>query len=182
MCSRAKNHGYTGKIMKTLVLWILLIVSQFLCAAQDNPQEDSRRTWYRSRIAEVRPDGKDTRLQWASISQESEHLICSFLLVRQREGAELVVQGHLNKFGEFAANVSLDVSDQEDGNWKQIESSFSEKIDVKLVAAPHVGHLLTQIQMDAFQPYIGKVRFGRVNLQSGESEVFPMVWLTEKGD
>lgn len=168
--------------MKTLVMWIVLIVSQLVCSAEDNRREDSRRTWYRSRIAEVQPDGKDTRLQLMSMNQEPEHLICSFLLIRQKEGAELVVEGHLNRFGEFTANVSLEVSDQEDGNWRQIESSFSEKIDVKLIAAPHVKNLVTQIQLDAIQPYIGKFKFCRVVLQTGESDVIPMVWLTEKGE
>jgi hypothetical protein len=172
--------GHT--LMKTFVLLVVLIASQFLCSAQDSPRENSKRTWSRSRLAEVRPDGKDTRLQFGHISQESEHLICSFLLIRQKEGAELVIQGHFNKSGEFTANVSLEVSDQEDGNWKQIDSSFSTKIDVRLIAARHVRHLLTQVQMDAFQPYIGKFRFGRVTLQSGESDIFPMVWLTEKGE
>jgi hypothetical protein len=167
--------------MKTLVLWIVLIVSQLVCSAEDNRREDSRRTWSHSRIAEVQPDGKDTRLQLMSIDQEPEHLICSFLLIRQRKGAELLVEGHLNKFGEFTANVSLEVSDQEDGNWKQIESSFSEKVDVRLTAAPHFEHLLTRIQLDAFQPYVGKFKFCRVALQTGESDVFTMAWLTEKG-
>jgi hypothetical protein len=168
--------------MKTFILSITAMTGALLSLAQEIPREVSSRTWYHSRIGEVRPDGKDTRLEFMSVSQDDEHLIGSFLVVRQREGAELVIQGRLNKSGEFTANVSLEVSDQEDGKWKQIESSFSEKSDVRLIAAPHFGHLLTRIQMDAFQPYIGKFRFGRVTLQSGESDIFPMVWLTEKGE
>jgi hypothetical protein len=168
--------------MKTFAILVLLSASQFLCSAQDNPGENPKRTWYRSHIAEVRPDGKDTRLEFMSVSQDAEHLTCSFLVIRQREGAELAIQGRLDKFGDFTASVSLEVGNEEDGKWKQIESSFSEKIDVRLIAAPHLGHLVTRIQMDAFQPYIGKFRFGRVTLQTGESDVFPMVWLTEKGE
>ncbi len=167
--------------MNTPFLSIVLIISQLVCSAEDNRREDSRQTWYRSRIAEVEPDGKDRRLEVMSFNQESEHLICSFLLIQQREGAELLIDGHLNKSGEFTANVSLEVSDQEDGPWKQIDSSFSEKIDVKLIAASHVKNLVTQIKLDAIQPYIGKFKFCRVVLQTGESDVIPMVWLTEKG-
>jgi hypothetical protein len=93
-----------------------------------------------------------------------------------------VVKGHFNKRGEFSANVSLEVSDQEDGNWKIIESSVSDRVDVTLTGAQHIDALSIYVQLDAFQPYIGKSKFGRVVLQTGESEVFPMVWLTEKGE
>ncbi|MFZ1220284.1 MAG: hypothetical protein WAO00_13395, partial [Chthoniobacterales bacterium] len=113
--------------------------------------------------------------------QEPDHLICTFLVKRKEFGAPLVIEGHLNKYGEFAANVSLEVGDQENGNWKQIESSFSKEPDLKLSVAPHLPNLLTRVQVDALQPYIGKFKFCRVVLQTGESEVVPMEWLTEKG-
>jgi hypothetical protein len=95
---------------------------------------------------------------------------------------QLVVKGHSNKRGEFTANVSLEVSDQKDANWKIIESSVSERVDLTLTGAGHIDTLFIYVQLDAFQPYIGKFKFCRVVLQTGESEVFPMVWLTEKGE
>lgn len=168
--------------MKTHILLVGLMVGQMVCFAQDRPDQNEKRIWGRSFIGEPMPDGKDTRLEFDGVSQGREHLVGEFVLTRQRDGTPLAVQGHFNKMGEFSPNASLEVSDQEDGKWKSIESSFSDKVDVTLTAAPHTEHLFTRIQLDAFQPYIGKFKFCRVALQTGESDVFPMAWLTEKGE
>jgi len=74
------------------------------------------------------------------------------------------------------------VSDRKDGNWKVIESSFSDTVDVTSTAAPQVNQLYLRLQFDAFQPYIGKFKYCQVTLQTGETDVFPMAWLTEKGE
>lgn len=129
------------------------------------------------------PDGKDRGLSVFSIDQGPEHLIGRFVLERRIEGTvpQLVIQGHFNRRGEFTPNVSLEVSDREDGSWKAIESTFSDKVDVTLTGAPHIDKLFFVVQLDAFQAYIGKFKFCRIALQTGESDVFPMVWLTREG-
>lgn len=170
--------------MKTCILLLALIAGQMLCLAEDNPVEKEKPTWGASYHRHYLPDGKATRLEGLDVSQGPEHLIGSFALTRQREGTvpQLVIHGHLNKMGEFTPNVTLEVSNQKDGNWKTIESSFSDKVDVTLTGGPHIDNLDVRIQFDAFQPYIGKFKFCRVTLQTGESDVFPMAWLTEKGE
>lgn len=168
--------------MKTHILFVGLIVGQLVCFAQNKPDQNERGIWGRSFMREPMPDGKDARLECDGVSQGREHLIGEFVLTRQRDGTPLAIQGRFNKMGEFIPNVLLEVSDRDDGNWKSIESSLSDKVDVTLTAAPHIEHLFTRIQLDAFQSYIGKFRFCRVALQTGESDVFPMAWLTEKGE
>ncbi len=168
--------------MKRHILLVGLIVGQVACFAQDKPDGNKKRIWGASYHITQMGDDKDRRLEFFDISQGPEHLIGSCVLTRQKEGSpQLVMQGHLNKSGEFTPNVSLAVSDRADGNWKIIESSFSDKVDVTLTGAPHIDKLFIRIQFDAFQPYIGKFKFCRIALQTGESDVFPMVWLTEKG-
>lgn len=169
-------------LMRTYALLIGLIMSQILWA-QDTPGPEENRTWSRSYIREPMPDGKDRRLECDGVSQGPEHLVGEFALIRQRDGAPLAIQGHLNKAGEFTPNVSLGVGDQADGtNWKSIESSISDKIDVTLSAAPHIDHLFARVKLDALKPYIGKFRFCRIVFQTGEDDIFPMAWLTEKGE
>jgi hypothetical protein len=169
--------------MKTRVCLVGLITCQMVCFAGDKPCQDEKRIWGRSYITESLGD-KNPRLELGDLSQGPEHLVGMFELIRNSKETvpRLVLKGHLNKRGEFTANVSLEVSDQENGNWKVIESSFSDKIDVTLTGALNIDTLYVYVQLDAFQPYIGKFKFCRVVLQTGESEVFPMVWLTEKGD
>ena len=166
--------------MKTHIFFIALIVGHIVCLAQDTPVTTEKRTWGATHWI--------TRLKFQpfevqDISQGPEHLVCSCVLTRgQKEGPPLVIQGHLNKIGEFTPNVSLAVSDRKDGNWKIIESSLADKVDVTLTGAPHIDHLFMRIQLDAFEPYIGKFKFCQVTLQTGETDVFPMAWLTEKGE
>jgi hypothetical protein len=167
--------------MKTHVLFVGLISAQIACFAQDKPDENKKRTWSTGIIREVAPDGKDKRLELELVSQDYLHLVGNFVLARQIEGPapQLVIQGHFDKHGEFTANVCLEVSDQDDGKWKLIESSFSDKVDVILTGAPHIDQLFVHVQLDAFQPYIGKFKLCKVTFQTGESDVFPMGWLTE---
>lgn len=167
--------------MNMRIVLVGLVASQILCLAEDKPAQKEKPIWGYSYIGESLGDDKDRRLDFGGVSQGPEHLVGQYSLTRQRDGTQLAIQGHLDKSGEFTPNVSLEVSDQEDGNWKTIESSFSDKVDVTLTAAPHVEHLFLRIQLDAFQPYIGKFKFCRVVLQTGESDVIPMAWLTEDG-
>jgi hypothetical protein len=159
-----------------------LIVGQAPGLAQDKREEGKKRIWGASYSSELVGDDKDRRLQFFDISQGPEHLVGSCVLTRQKEGSpQLVIQGHLNSSGEFTANVSFAVSDREDGNWEIIESSLSDEVDVTLTGAPHIDKLYIRLHFDPFQPYIEKFKFCRVTLQTGETDVFPMAWLTEKG-
>jgi hypothetical protein len=169
--------------MKTQILLVTFIASHMLCLAEDSRVEKEKRIWGASYMRERTGEGKDRMLTFDDISQGPEHLVGGFVLERVKETApQLVMQGHFNKSGEFTPNVSLEVGDQHAGPWKIIESSFSDKVDVTLTGAPHLDKLFMRIQLDAFQPYIGKFKFCRVTLQTGESDVFPMAWLTEKGE
>lgn len=166
--------------MKTRIFFVGLIVAQIACFAQDNPVTEEKRTWGATHFVTRE---KFQPFEIDDISQGSEHLVGSGALTReQKNGSRLMIQGHLNKIGEFTPNVSLAVSDREDGNWKVIESSLSDKIDATLTAGSHVNTLYLRIQFDAFQRYIGRFKFCKVTLQTGESDVFPMAWLTEKGE
>jgi hypothetical protein len=166
--------------MKTYIVLIGLIVGQIASFAQDNAVTKEKRTWG---ATHWRTMLKFQPLEVDDISQGPEHLVGSCVLTREEKGSPpLVIQGHLNKIGEFTPNVSLAVSDRKDGDWKIIESSLADKVDVTLTGAPHIDHLYIRIQLDAFELYIGKFKFCQVTLQTGETDVFPMAWLTEKGE
>jgi len=171
-------------MMKTRVLLLGVIVTQITCLAEDKPAQNEKREWDRSYALIPVPDGKDRGIEFLNISQGPEHLVGTLVLERRIKATlpQLVIQGHLNKKGDFTANISLEVSDREDGNWKKVESSFSDTVDVTLTGAPHIDKLFFVVQLDAFQPYIGKFKFCRISLQTGESNVFPMVWLTGEGN
>lgn len=172
----------TEDLNKTCLLLIGLVVGWQICWAEESPNSNDKPQWGTSYTRELAPDGKDRRLYLFDVSQGPEHLLGAFALARHtKRPIRLMIQGHLNELGEFAPNIALAVSDQEDGNWKTIESSFSDKVDVTLTGGPHIDKLFLRIQLDPFQPYIEKFKFCRISLQTGESDVIPMVWLTSKG-
>jgi hypothetical protein len=155
----------------------MLIASSMISFAGDTPVTGEKRVWGATHF---RTREKFQPFEIDDISQRSDHLVGSGVLSCENKGVgQLAIQGHLNEVGEFTPNVSLAVSDRDDGNWKIVESSFSDKVDVTLTAAPHVNQLYLRIQFDAFQPYIRKFKFCRVTLQSGEADVFPMEWLLD---
>jgi hypothetical protein len=170
--------------MKMRLLLVGLIVGRAISLGEEPKSQNDKAIWGRSLIGEAFPDGKDKRLALFDISQGREHLLGGFVLTREVEGTtpQLTIQGHFNTMGEFTPNVSLEVSDREKDNWKTIESSFSEKVDLTLTGAAHIDKLFIRIQLDALQAYIGKFKFCRIVLQTGESNVFPLVWLTQKGE
>jgi len=169
--------------MKTNLLSLCLVALQITCLAQDNGNSNDNRQWWRSYTGESITDGRDRRLEFSGIGQGAEHLEGTFYLIRlnRRSYPIVLIKGHLNKAGEFTANVSLEVSNQENGKWKEVESSLSKKVDVTLTAGRHIDKLSIQIQLDALQPYIGTFKFGRISLQTGERAVIPLIWLTEQG-
>jgi hypothetical protein len=155
----------------------MLIAGSVISFAGDRPATEGKRVWGVTRFSTRE---KFQPFEIDDISQGPDHLVGSGVLSRENKGiGQLAIQGHLNEVGEFAPNVSLAVSDRDNGDWKIIESSLSDKVDVTLTGAPHVNMLFLRIQFDAFQPYIRKFKFCRVTLQSGEADIFPMEWLQE---
>jgi hypothetical protein len=157
------------------IVVIALIAALPLCLAQDKSEREKKPIWGATRFRTLE---KFQPLEVDDISQGPEHLVGSCTLTRgKKDRPPLVVQGHLNEIGEFTPNVSLAVSDRDDGDWKIIQSSFADKVDVTLTGGHHIDHLFIRIQLDAFQPYIGKYKYCQVTLQTGETDVFPMEWL-----
>jgi hypothetical protein len=166
--------------MNIILVLLLILGCQYSCLGQARSVEN-RKTWGRSIIGERIPDGKDKHLELVDITQEPVHLVGLVALTRDGDSttAPLVIQGHLDKTRIFSANLALEVSNEETKDWKSVESSLSDKIEVTLTAAPDIRMICILVQFDAFQPFIDKYRFGRITLQTGESTVFSLLLLTE---
>lgn len=107
--------------LKIQILFVGLVVGQMVCFGQDKLNAHTKRMWGASYHITVMGDNKITRLEGLLVSQGREHLFGGLVLVRQVGKTQLEIKGHLSKLGEFEPNVSLDVSDREDGSWKAID-------------------------------------------------------------
>lgn len=166
--------------MTLRILAVILLVTAVSSFAQVRRDDNSKQLWGRSVISERIPDKKSRHLELQDITQEAVHLVGLLALSKDSSGgAGLVVEGHLDKAGTFVANASLEVSNDETKNWESIESSLSNTIELTLTASRKVSSVGIPVRLDAFEPYIGKYRFGRVVLQTGEAAVFSLLELTE---
>ena len=122
-------------------------------------------------------------LNLLSVNQDPTLLWARMVLERRVPGStsDLVLVGHLKKDGAFAANVDVAVSEHEDSGWKSVYSSLKEPPDVRLIAAPHIENLFFEVPLDAAKEFLTAAKFCRVRLQTGETFVFPIVWLTPTG-
>ena len=170
--------------MKTRLLLAGLVLSQMICSAGDKPVQNKEHRWNANYSRDVAPRASnDPRLALEDVRQGDGHLVGVFALARPREAtvAQLMIQGRLSKSGDFTPNVTLEVSHQQNGNWTTVESSAANAVDLTLTGAPDVEALYVPVQLDVLQPYIGKLKFCRVTLSTGDSAVFPMARLTEEG-
>jgi hypothetical protein len=93
----------------------------------------------------------------------------------------LIVRGHPARDGTFRPNMEFAVSNDGKNGWVVIESSFSDDPFATLTLDAVNKQIQFHIELDAFKPMIGKYKFGRIKLQSGESTVFPLRELTKQG-
>jgi hypothetical protein len=84
------------------------------------------------------------------------------------------IEGIETSDGDFYPQVSFQVADNEQGSqWKTIEASISRPgKSTKLTVAPKSASKALKVDLDVFRPYIGKGKYGRLLLKTGESAVF----------
>jgi hypothetical protein len=177
------------KAIRTTLVLITAVatVAHYVCAEEARREATipSHDVWSRSYQLTPGPLSGDSHsgLNLLIVQQDPALLWALMVLERRVPGSAsgLVLAGHLKKDGAFAANVDVAVSEREDSGWKSVYSSLKEPADVRLVAAPHIEKLYFEVPLNAAQEFLNAAKFCRVRLQTGESFVFPIVWLTPTG-
>jgi hypothetical protein len=168
--------------MKTTIITLLAVLAHLTmtesCFAED------KTWWTRAITGEESPDVKGKRLKLEGVTQDGSDLTGELSLGQDPEAAPaagLVIQGHLDRAGMFSPNLLYEVANGLTDEWKSVESSFSDNIEVTLTGAPDVRSISMLVSLDPFQPFIGKYRLGRITLQTGEMTVFSLLLLTKDG-
>jgi hypothetical protein len=162
----------------SLILAAVVLLSELSCA------QDSPKTWSSGLFWEGKAGKDGKRLELMKVDQDEVHLSGTLSLYQVlspgQKGSPLVIYGHQGFDGLFAPNVSLQVRNGE-GEWQTVESSFAEPPTATLTIAPGAELIGVRLVLDAFHPLIGKFRFGRITLQTGESMQFPLSILLGPG-
>lgn len=155
--------------------WIALLFVAAAFPAIKSSKADGQKWWTRSIISEPAPHQAGRRLELQGVTNDGDRLIGELSLLQSRNGTSLdalTIEGHLDRTGQFTPNVSLEVSNDQRGTWKVIESSLSDKAEAKLIVAPQVSAVSVIVSLTAFRPYTPTYRYGRITLQTGEATVF----------
>lgn len=107
------------------------------------------------------------------VSEEEDHLygLCVFVNAKPALAA---IDGTETLDGEFYPFVALQVANAEHGEWCTVDSASNPgKISTLSVEAKRPSKSL-RVNLDGFRPMIGKFKYGKIALKSGESAVFEL--------
>lgn len=105
-----------------------------------------------------------------TVSGEGDHVygLCVFTNVTP---ALVAIDGTETPDGEFYPNVALQVANDEEGEWRALDpSSHPGKKAALTIEAKQVSKSL-MVDLDAFRPMIGKFKYGKIALRTGEAAV-----------
>jgi hypothetical protein len=111
-------------------------------------------------------------------SEEGDHVIGKFSFVNYKEGekppAPVMINGGKKSDNTFWPDVVAQVADDDD-NWKAIgKPSTSGTITVSLMVPAKVDPERFYVNLDIFRPIIGKKKYGRIVLETGDSAIFEL--------
>ena len=127
-------------------------------------------TWARGISYTPMPGERHSPFEMIMASSHEGRLSGGFIYVARRHRDDPAPAAELK--GEaredvFWPNVVLQVGPDGEGPWETVGRSATgtDTLKIKRAAKPE----LFKVQLDAFRPFIGRMRFGRVVLESGEA-------------
>jgi hypothetical protein len=166
--------------MKTEIcrLMLALLISRtFFFPMMANAQtERGQKLWSATFSVDVAHD--QTLLALEAVEQDQIHLVGEFLFENNSptrdEGKTAVIEGRQDKKGRFWPSVELRVGDEMKGKWDLVESSLGAKASSKLTVYSGLSISRLRVQLDALKPFIGKRKFAKIILSTGDEAVFPL--------
>lgn len=112
-------------------------------------------------------------LELINVGGVDDHVygLCVFYNIKPRLVA---LNGTKSSDGEFYPYVVLQVANNERGKWQTVEApSNPGKISTLTVEAKRPSKSL-MVNLDVFRPMIGKYKYGKITLKTGQSTVFKL--------
>jgi hypothetical protein len=153
------------------VLLLLLLISFDARAAQPVQQ-------WSIAITGTRSHGDKPELSLDFVAQEKIHLIGSLtlenILPEDKKVASIVIDGTQGEDGTFRPDATLQVMKQKDGKWETVTSSLINSPTAKLTVYPGMSAFGLRVELDSLKQYIGKYKWGKVILKTGQEAVFDL--------
>jgi hypothetical protein len=112
------------------------------------------------------------------VGAESNGLIGTCFYTNYREKGQfsrlVIIEGTRMRNGTFWPIVSLQVANDLTGHWRTIGRSSSREKVARLAIQSNGTTEPLYVDLDAFRPMMGKFKYGRVALKSGEEAIFKL--------
>lgn len=87
-------------------------------------------------------------------------------------GSVMIIEGHQKSDGTFWPTAELQVQKEQNSEWVKIGSSGTERPSGQALVHNGMSVSGLQVNLEPFKGYLGKFRFGRILLKSGDEAVF----------
>jgi len=141
-------------------------------AIADTP--DGRQSWYRvlNLSAPVNPSVEAFEIVGIG-SEDGKHLVGQFLFFNYKEGekfpAPITLKGSKKADGTFWPRVIAQVTNDLQSQWTTIQSPSIPGEAISLVVTSKQEKQRFYVDLDVFRPVIGKMKYGRIVLETGDS-------------
>lgn len=166
----------------------LTIICGCLAACQ---HEEPKHEWIGAFSAHPMSENANHGLSLFGVEQETYHLIGTWMYVNydvgDRTATPVTIEGAQTSDGAFWPDLKLQVKKEASGNWDTIAKcsnhwwEFSKK-RTSVTVGRNSENLRLMVNLDKFQPLIGKYNVGRIVLKSGEASEFELKNLLPPND
>jgi hypothetical protein len=159
--------------MRFLNPYLLSLVfgSLFLVRADAASNESAQ--WIR-RPSDVYPTPRYEPFRLETIASDKGRLIGTVGFGERLETRPAAVEGELTPDDLFWLNVTAQVANDTEAEWKTIGEAENRKEGTAISVPTDNPKRLLYVDLDEFRPYLGKLSFGRIVLKNGQAAVFRM--------
>lgn len=171
-------HGVNDMNLPTfsLLFAALSVWAGFLLEDNDAVKSDAGRSWYRklNLSASVNPRVEPFEIVGIE-SEDGIHLVGEFVYMNYKEGDKFppsrTIGGSKKTDGTFWPCVVAQTSNAIDSQWTMIGNPPTPGEAVSLVVTSKQKQRF-YVNLDMFRPMIGKMKYGKITLETGDSAIF----------
>ncbi|HYJ05474.1 MAG TPA: hypothetical protein VEX43_10090 [Chthoniobacterales bacterium] len=166
------------KLLRFVKIMAISLISAGVSLSRGGPAEpEVDASWYRvlNLSAPVNPRFEPFEITGIG-SAEGNHLVGEFRFFNYKEGDKspptVTIKGSRKSDGTFWPQVEAQVANEIDSQWRTIGNPPTPGEITSLIIASKPAKEEFYVDLDIFRPMIGKVKYGKVILETGDSAIF----------
>lgn len=162
---------HQGIARKDNIIYLILAIAAVVAITSVHGQD----RWFRAVHTDGAEDDAPVTVKLAGVRKGDElvgELLISRNVIPGQATGPFVVEGHVTDDGRFVISSRLQVSDDRNGPWRTAASAPDSRQAATVTIFRGLAVTGLDVNVEGLKPFIGKFRFGRVVLKTGEAAVF----------